>query len=80
MMELESAGKLLLVMGIGLALLGGLFLLISRAPVFSHFGSLPGDIRIQGENFACFAPIVSMCLLSIILTIIVNVAARLLAK
>jgi hypothetical protein len=79
-MDLESVGKLLLISGLAIALLGGLFLLLSRVPVLNHLGSLPGDIRIQGENFACFLPIVSMCLLSVLATIVINVVARLFAK
>ena len=77
-MDIESTGKLFLLLGLGLLVLGGLFLLFSRIPVLQNFGKLPGDIRIEGGNFACFFPIVSMCLLSLILTIAVNVVARLL--
>ena len=79
-MELDALGKLLLLIGAGVFTLGGLFLVFSRVPILSNFGSLPGDIRIQGEGFTCFAPIVSMCLLSIILTVAVNVVARLFAN
>jgi Protein of unknown function (DUF2905) len=80
MMDIDSAGKLLVALGIGIAILGGVFIVFSRLPILNNFGSLPGDIRIQGENFACFAPIVSMCLLSLLATIILNVIARVLAK
>ncbi len=38
--------------------------------LFSWFGKLPGDIRIEKENFAFYAPITSMILVSIILNII----------
>ncbi|MBI5930216.1 MAG: DUF2905 domain-containing protein [Chloroflexi bacterium] len=76
-MELASIGKLLIVLGIGAVLIGGLFLLFSRIPGLKHFGHLPGDIRMQGQNFACFFPVVSMILLSIILTIVLNVLVRL---
>lgn len=77
-MDVVSTGKLLIGLGIGIAVLGGLFLLLGRSPL--KFGNLPGDIRIEGQGFTCFAPLVSMCLLSILLTIIVNVVARLLAR
>lgn len=79
-MDLESTGRLLLFMGLLLFLLGGAFMLMNRIPGLNNFGNLPGDIRIQGENFACFMPIVSMCLLSLLATIILNIIARLLSQ
>ncbi len=77
MTDFDSLGRLLLVLGAGLVLLGGLFMLLGRVPAF---GNLPGDIRVEGSGFTCFAPIVSMLLLSIILTIIVNVIARIFTR
>lgn len=79
-MEFDSLGRLILLLGVGLILLGGLFMLFGRAGGHFKFGSLPGDIRVEGSNFACFAPIGSMCLLSLLLTIILNVVARLLSR
>lgn len=79
-MSLEAVGRLLLFSGIGIALLGGLLLLFSRLPILKNFGRLPGDVRIEAENVTCFAPIVSMILLSIILTIILNIVLRLLNR
>ncbi len=40
--------------------------------LFSWFGNLPGDIKIEGENSRVFIPITSMLLVSIGLTVIVN--------
>ena len=79
-MDNATIGKLFLGLGLGLFVLGGLFLLSARVPVFSHFGRLPGDIRMERGNFTCFAPIASMCLLSLILSLVLNVVARFLAK
>ncbi|MBZ0277615.1 MAG: DUF2905 domain-containing protein [Anaerolineae bacterium] len=72
-MDIQSIGRLLVILGIGVALLGGLLMLLGRLP---FFGNLPGDIRIQGQGFSCFVPIVSMILLSIILTVILNIIVR----
>lgn len=48
--------------------------LVRFAPgLFSWFGTLPGDIRIEGENSRVFIPITSMILVSVALTVIVNV-------
>lgn len=77
-MDIETTGRLLIGLGIAITLLGGLFLLFGRSGF--NLGGLPGDIRVEGQGFTCMAPIVSMCLLSILLTIIVNVVARLLAR
>lgn len=41
---------------------------------------LPGDIVIQRGNFSCFFPLATMILLSIILTVVLNVLIRLLRK
>jgi hypothetical protein len=67
-------GKLLATMGVALVALG---LIISYAPwLISWFGKLPGDIRIEDENKWVFIPITSMFVVSIILTIIVNLFFR----
>ncbi|MCW1735499.1 DUF2905 domain-containing protein [Anaerorudis cellulosivorans] len=41
--------------------------------VFKWFGHLPGDIRIEKENIRIYIPITSMIVISLILTLIVNV-------
>lgn len=60
-----------MLVGAGLVVLGAL---IRYAPgLFSWFGTLPGDIRIEGENSSVFIPITSMIVVSVLLTIVVNV-------
>lgn len=79
-MELDQLGRLLLLIGGGIVLLGGLLLLASRVPGLDRFGRLPGDIRIEGENFTCVAPIVSMLILSILLSLALNIIIRLINR
>jgi hypothetical protein len=79
-MDMQNIGRILLLIGIGIAVLGGVFMLLGRLPIFSQLGRLTGDIRIEGQGFSCFVPIVSMILLSIILTIIINVIIRLINR
>ncbi len=81
-MQVESVGRLLIGLGVGIAVLGGLVLLFGRTPIFQQFGSLPGDIRFESADgrFSCFAPIVSMILLSVILTVVLNVVLRLINR
>ncbi|MGM0620888.1 MAG: DUF2905 domain-containing protein [Bacteroidota bacterium] len=57
------AGIILIVIGLILWLAPGLF---------SWFGKLPGDIRIEKENSKVFIPITSMILISIVLTVLIN--------
>ncbi|HHV38106.1 MAG TPA: DUF2905 domain-containing protein [Tepidimicrobium sp.] len=69
MIELESFGRIILVMGIFLALLG-------IALIFGEkigLGKLPGDIYIQKGNFTFFFPIVSSLLISLLLTLILRI-------
>lgn len=66
--------RLLMILGVVLFLIGGLMYLIARLGI--PLGRLPGDIRIEGDNFTCFFPIATTILLSIILTVIINLIAR----
>jgi hypothetical protein len=72
-MEIAAIGKLLILLGVGIAVLGVLLLGLGQVP---FFGKLPGDIHIEREGFTCFAPIASMIILSLLLSIALNVIAR----
>jgi hypothetical protein len=65
-------GRILLVIGLVLVVIGGLAAMGVRLP----FGRLPGDIAITGEHGGIYIPIASMILLSIILTILANLFLR----
>lgn len=43
---------------------------------FSWFGRLPGDIRIENEKTRVYIPITSMILLSVGLTVLLNLFRR----
>lgn len=52
--------------------------LIRFAPgLFGWFGHLPGDIDIRGDDSRVFIPITSMLLVSVVLTVIVNLVGML---
>ena len=76
-MTFSELGKWLFIAGLGLALLGGFIWLLGCIP---FFGNLPGDIRIQTQNFGCFFPLASMIVLSIIATVILNIIIRIVNK
>jgi len=67
-------GRGLIIAGL---LLVGLGLVLHFAPwLLSWFGRLPGDIRIEGENGRVFIPMTSMILISLGLTLILNLLNR----
>ena len=65
------SAKWLIIAGIILVILGILLYLVPG--LFNWFGKLPGDIRIEKENSKVFFPVTSMILISVVLTIIVNI-------
>lgn len=64
---LIAAGLLLLLLGLTLHYAPGLL---------SWFGKLPGDIRSESERSRTFIPITSMIILSVLLTILLNLFRR----
>ena len=72
MPTLESLGKLLLIGGGLITLVGLLILLFGRLGL----GRLPGDVFIQRENISFYFPLATMILVSIVLTIIINLIKR----
>jgi hypothetical protein len=77
MSDLSSLGKLVAMAGVALLVLGGLIWLAGRIPALGH---LPGDIRLQRGNVSCFFPLTTMIIVSVLLTVILNVILRLLRK
>jgi hypothetical protein len=67
--NIDPVGRLLIIGGIVLA---GLGLLIVVAPNLG-LGRLPGDIHIDRGNVQIFIPFGTMILLSVVLTILLNV-------
>ena len=69
---METLGKTLLALGLVLAVLGGGFLLAARL----GFTRLPGDVVIRRDNLTFYAPLGLMILVSVILTIALNLFLR----
>jgi hypothetical protein len=65
-------GRIVLIIGIVLVIVGGLAVLGVRLP----FGRLPGDIAIEGERGGIYIPIVTMIVISIVLTVVFNLLLR----
>lgn len=69
--NLTDVGRLLLIVGGGIVLLGLILLFAGRIPLL---GRLPGDILIRRGGSTFFFPIVTSLILSVVLTIILNLA------
>lgn len=67
MANINEIGRLLMLVGAVLLVLGGLMALSGKIP---FIGRLPGDLIIQRKNFTIYIPIATSILLSIILTLI----------
>lgn len=75
---IETIARYLMLGGILLFLIGaGLYL---AAKFGLPLGRLPGDIRIEGENFRFYFPLATSLLISLALTVILNLIARLWRK
>lgn len=71
-MTLEALGKLILVAGLALAAAGGALVLFGKLGL----GRLPGDFTFGGANWKIYFPLATSVLLSLLLTLILNVIAR----
>ncbi len=74
-MWFQGIGKILILVGAFTVFLGLLLVLWQRIP---FLGKLPGDIFVQKGNLQLFFPIATCVIISVVLTVIVNVAIHLL--
>jgi hypothetical protein len=73
-MLMERLGKAMIFLGIFIVVAGVVIWLFGDKLRF--IGRLPGDIRIEKENFRLYIPITTMILLSVILTVLVWIFQR----
>lgn len=71
-MPFSDPGKLLVVVGLGIALVGGVILVARRLGL----GQLPGDVSVSSGGFSLFFPIVTCIVISIVLTVVLNIVLR----
>ena len=69
----QPLGKLLILLG---ALILGVGVLITLLPKIPFLGKLPGDIFFQKKHFAFYFPVVTCIILSILLTVLLNLFSR----
>lgn len=70
---IDSLGKMLILFGVVLALLGGLLLLAGKIP---FLGRLPGDIVIRREHWSFYFPLTTSIVISILLTLLLSLFSR----
>jgi len=73
----EGLGKMLIIVGAVIMVLGLLFVFGGRIALL---GRLPGDIVIRKDGISFYFPVVTFLLLSLILTLIINLAFRFMGK
>lgn len=70
----QQAGKYLMIGGIIILVVG--ILVYFFHDQFKWFGNLPGDIKIKSENAHFYFPIVTMIIVSVILTLVINIIRK----
>jgi hypothetical protein len=70
---MQTAGKLLILVGVLAVILGALMLVFDRIPIL---GKLPGDINIKRGPYQIIFPLTSSILLSLLLSLLIWVVTR----
>ena len=70
---MRNLGLLLLIVGCTTAVIG---LVLMFAPKVPWLGHLPGDIHYQGKNASFHFPLATCILVSIVLTVVLNLVLR----
>jgi hypothetical protein len=71
---MAEMGRLLVVLGIALAVIGGIVMLSGRSGM--ALGRLPGDIVYRGKNTTFYFPLASSILISVVLSIVLFLIGR----
>jgi hypothetical protein len=67
MSPLGSLGKILIIIGVIMAVIGAIFLLGDKIP---WIGRLPGDIYIKRDKFTFYFPLMTSIIISLLLTLL----------
>jgi hypothetical protein len=70
----EAIARWLILAGSGLIVIGGLVWVLGR---FINLGQLPGDLSWSSGNVRVYVPIATMIIVSLVLTVLLNVVLRL---
>ncbi len=75
---MTEMGKILILLGSFLVLFGVVLILFEKLPI--GFGKLPGDIVFKRDGFTFYFPVVTFLVISLLLTLILNLLFWLLRK
>jgi hypothetical protein len=78
MPDAGTLGKWIVLTGLGLVVMGALVWLAARLGL--NLGHLPGDISVQNGNFSFYFPCASSIVISILLTVLLNIVVRVLRR
>lgn len=70
---MADLGKLVLLLGLLLVVVGGLLMLSPKLP---FLGRLPGDIHVQRGNWSFHFPLATSLLLSVVLSLLLMLFSR----
>jgi|LSQX01.2.fsa_nt_gb uncharacterized membrane protein YidH (DUF202 family) len=70
--DLGSVGRMIIILGIVLLIVGALVMFLGHF----HLSRLPGDIVIRKKNFTFYFPVMTGIILSILLTLVLNLFCR----
>ena len=62
--------RLLIVLGLGLAAAGAVYLYRDKVPILKHIGNLPGDFHFRSGHTTIHVPIVTCIVLSVVLSLV----------
>jgi len=72
----QQTGKYIILAGICILIAGVLIYFFHD--YLKWFGRLPGDIKVENENYRFYFPLVSMIIISLVITLLINIIKRLL--
>jgi len=70
----QQTGKYILIVGFIIVVAG--IIIYFFHDYFKWIGRLPGDIRIEKENFRLYFPLTTMIIFSVVITIIIQIFKR----
>ena len=70
----QNTGRYIIFIGIAVVVIGILIYFLHDK--LHWIGRLPGDIRIEKENFRVYFPIVTMLVISLVITLIINLIKK----
>jgi hypothetical protein len=75
---MQPSVRLFIILGIAFLVIGGLLFVLGKFNI--SLGHLPGDFHIEGEQGSFYFPLTTCILISVLLTILVNLTLRIFKK